>query len=51
MIDEGIDIIHGHSAHIFQGIEIYKNKVIMYSTGDFVDDYAIIPIWEMIILF
>jgi len=41
MIDVGIDIIHGHSAHIFQGIEIYKNKLIMYDTGDFVDDYHV----------
>jgi len=44
MIDCGIDIIHGHSAHIFQGIEIYKNKIIMYDTGDFVDDYMVYPI-------
>jgi len=44
MIDAGIDIIHGHSAHIFQGIEIYKNKLIMYDTGDFVDDYRVDPV-------
>ncbi len=44
MIDAGVDIIHGHSAHIFQGIEIYKNKIIMYDTGDFVDDYMVDPI-------
>jgi len=43
LIDNGIDIIHGHSAHIFQGIELYKNKVIMYDTGDFVDDYMVTP--------
>jgi len=41
LIDSGVDIIHGHSAHIFQGIEIYQDKLIMYDTGDFVDDYAI----------
>ncbi len=40
-IDSGADIFHGHSAHIFQGIEIYKGKLIMYDTGDFVDDYAV----------
>jgi poly-gamma-glutamate synthesis protein (capsule biosynthesis protein) len=40
-IDAGADIFHGHSAHIFQGIEIYKGKLIMYDTGDFVDDYAV----------
>ncbi|HEV2916760.1 MAG TPA: CapA family protein [Candidatus Babeliales bacterium] len=40
-IDAGADIIHGHSAHIFQGIELYNNKIIMYGLGDFIDDYAI----------
>ncbi len=44
LIDNGVDIIHGHSAHIFQGVEIYKNKLIMFDTGDFVDDYAVDPI-------
>lgn len=44
MIDAGVDIIQGHSAHVFQGIEIYKNKLIMYDTGDLVDDYRIDPI-------
>lgn len=43
IIDLGVDILHGHSAHNFQGIEIYKNKLIMYQTGDFIDDYAIDP--------
>ena len=43
MVDAGADIIHGHSAHIFQGVEIYKNALIMYDTGDFVDDYAVYP--------
>ncbi|HVX00581.1 MAG TPA: CapA family protein [Candidatus Babeliaceae bacterium] len=43
LIDSGVDILHGHSAHIFQGIEIYKNKLILYDTGDFVDDYAVDP--------
>jgi len=41
MIDAGADIIHGHSAHIFQAIEIYNGKVIMFDTGDFVDDYMV----------
>ncbi len=40
-IDAGADIIHGHSAHIFQGVEVCKNKIIFYDTGDFVDDYAV----------
>ena len=44
LIDSGADIIHGHSAHILQGIEIYKDKLIMYDTGDFIDDYAVNPL-------
>ena len=39
LIDLGVDIFHGHSAHVFQGIEIYKGKIIFYDTGNFVDDY------------
>lgn len=41
LIDNGVDIIFGHSCHVFQGIEIYKNRPILYSTGDFIDDYAV----------
>lgn len=41
IIDAGVDIIQGHSAHIFQGIASYKNKLVLYDTGDFVDDYRV----------
>jgi len=42
LIDEcGVDIIHGHSSHHIQGIEIYKEKPIVYGCGDFIDDYAV----------
>jgi poly-gamma-glutamate synthesis protein (capsule biosynthesis protein) len=41
MIDAGADIIHWHSAHNFQGIERYHGKLILYDTGDFVDDYMV----------
>lgn len=43
MIEQGADIIHGHSAHNFQGIEVYQHKLILYDTGDFLDDYAVDP--------
>jgi poly-gamma-glutamate capsule biosynthesis protein CapA/YwtB (metallophosphatase superfamily) len=43
LLDLGGDLYWGHSNHTPQGIEIYKGKVILYSTGDFVDDYAIDP--------
>ncbi|MBE0448238.1 MAG: CapA family protein [Actinobacteria bacterium] len=46
LVDAGADIFHGHSAHNFQGIEIYKGRPIMYDTGDFIDDYAVDPIYR-----
>jgi poly-gamma-glutamate synthesis protein (capsule biosynthesis protein) len=41
VIDLGVDIYYGHSAHVFQGIEIHAGKPILYDTGDFIDDYAV----------
>jgi poly-gamma-glutamate synthesis protein (capsule biosynthesis protein) len=40
LIDEaGVDIIHGHSSHHVKGIEVYKEKLILYGCGDFLTDY------------
>jgi len=41
LLDFGANIIHGHSSHHIQGIEIYKGKPIFYGCGDFIDDYAV----------
>jgi poly-gamma-glutamate capsule biosynthesis protein CapA/YwtB (metallophosphatase superfamily) len=41
LIDEGADVIFGHSGHVVRGIEIYKEKPIMYCAGNFIDDYAV----------
>lgn len=38
LIDDGADIIIGHHPHVVQGLEIYKNKPIFYSLGNFVFD-------------
>src|ERR687893_416194 len=43
VMDRGADVYYGHSAHIFQGVEIYRGKPILYDTGDFIDDYAVDP--------
>lgn len=43
LIEAGADVVFGHSAHIFRGVEIYRNRPIVYSAGDFVDDYAVDP--------
>jgi poly-gamma-glutamate capsule biosynthesis protein CapA/YwtB (metallophosphatase superfamily) len=43
VVDQGADVYYGHSAHVFQGVEIYRGKPILYDTGDFIDDYAVDP--------
>ena len=43
LVDRGVDLIHGHSAHVFQALEVYDGAVLCYDTGDFVDDYAVDP--------
>jgi poly-gamma-glutamate capsule biosynthesis protein CapA/YwtB (metallophosphatase superfamily) len=41
LIDAGADLVFGHSAHIVRGVEICRDRLIVYSAGDFVDDYAV----------
>jgi poly-gamma-glutamate synthesis protein (capsule biosynthesis protein) len=40
LVDAGADIIHGHHPHVWQGIEVYKNKYIYYSLGNFIFDQS-----------
>jgi len=40
LIDAGADVIHGHHPHVWQGQEIYKNKYIFYSLGNFIFDQS-----------
>ena len=47
MIDCGIDIVHGHSSHLLQGVETYGGGLILYDTGNFMDDYWILPGFPM----
>jgi len=41
-----VDIVHGHSSHHAKGIEVYKDKPILYGCGDFLDDYEGISGYE-----
>lgn len=41
LAERGADLIHGHSAHVFQGVEVHEGTPILYDCGDFVDDYAV----------
>lgn len=42
----GVDLIHGHSAHHVKGIEIYRDRLIIYGCGDLLDDYEGISGYE-----
>ncbi len=39
LVDAGVDIVHGHSSHHCRPIEVYRNHLILYGCGDFIDDY------------
>jgi poly-gamma-glutamate synthesis protein (capsule biosynthesis protein) len=41
LIQAGADVVFGHSCHVFRGIEIVGRGVIIYSAGNFIDDYAV----------
>lgn len=42
----GADIIHGHSSHHVKGMEVYREKLILYGCGDFINDYEGISGYE-----
>lgn len=44
LIDLGADLYWGHSNHTVQGIELYRGRPVIYSCGDFIDDYAVDPV-------
>jgi poly-gamma-glutamate capsule biosynthesis protein CapA/YwtB (metallophosphatase superfamily) len=35
----GVDLVHGHSSHHPKGIEVYRDKAILYGCGDLLNDY------------
>ena len=41
LIDAGADVVFGHSGHVCRGIEIHHGRPVIYSAGDFIDDYAV----------
>jgi poly-gamma-glutamate synthesis protein (capsule biosynthesis protein) len=43
----GVDVVHGHSSHHAKAIEVYRDRLILYGCGDFVNDYEGISGYEM----
>jgi poly-gamma-glutamate synthesis protein (capsule biosynthesis protein) len=47
LIDSGfVDVVHGHSSHHAKGIEVYRERLILYGCGDFLNDYEGIDGYE-----
>ena len=47
LIDAGVAMVHGHSSHHPQPIEVYGNRAILYGCGDLINDYEGIGGYEM----
>jgi poly-gamma-glutamate capsule biosynthesis protein CapA/YwtB (metallophosphatase superfamily) len=41
LLDAGADLVAGHSAHVFHGIERAEAGPVLYDLGDALDDYAV----------
>jgi poly-gamma-glutamate synthesis protein (capsule biosynthesis protein) len=39
LIDGGVDVLHGHSSHHPRPVEVYRDRLILYGSGDLIDDY------------
>jgi poly-gamma-glutamate capsule biosynthesis protein CapA/YwtB (metallophosphatase superfamily) len=40
LVDAGsVDVVHGHSSHHVKGIEVYRDRPILYGCGDYLNDY------------
>jgi len=42
----GVSVIHGHSSHHPKAVEIYRDRLILYGCGDFLNDYEGIKGYE-----
>ncbi|MFJ8347709.1 CapA family protein [Streptomyces sp. NPDC094153] len=46
LVDGGVDVVHGHSSHHPRPVEVYRDRLILYGCGDFIDDYEGISGYE-----
>lgn len=44
LVEDGADLVFGHSPHIVRGIEVHRGRPVIYGAGDFIDDYAVDPV-------
>jgi len=46
LVEGGVDLVHGHSAHHVRAIEVYRGRLILHGCGDLLDDYEGISGYE-----
>ncbi len=39
LIDNGVDLVHGHSSHHPRPVEVYRDRLVLYGCGDLLNDY------------
>jgi poly-gamma-glutamate capsule biosynthesis protein CapA/YwtB (metallophosphatase superfamily) len=39
LVEAGADLVHGHSSHHARGFEVFRERLILYGCGDFINDY------------
>lgn len=39
LVEAGVDLVHGHSSHHVKGLEVYRERLILYGCGDLLNDY------------
>lgn len=39
LVDGGVDLVHGHSSHHPRPFEVYRDRLVLYGCGDFLNDY------------
>jgi len=42
----GVSVVHGHSSHHAKAIEVFRDRLILYGCGDFINDYEGIAGYE-----
>jgi poly-gamma-glutamate capsule biosynthesis protein CapA/YwtB (metallophosphatase superfamily) len=54
LVEAGAGVVHGHSAHVVQGVELIEGQPVLYDCGGLVDDYAVDPLlrndWSFLFL-
>jgi poly-gamma-glutamate capsule biosynthesis protein CapA/YwtB (metallophosphatase superfamily) len=39
LIDNGVDVVHGHSSHHPRPVEVHRDRLVLYGCGDLINDY------------